>query len=178
MKKKAIAMLAVLLLGVLFLSACGNDVKIIDKTTAVPDSGTDGFVFVTEGKNGKLEIRADARMAPILEALGEPLQYFEAASCAFNGLDKMYTYAHYEIDTYPQADGDRVSSIFFRDDLVKTPEGLSIGSTKETMEKLYGTGYSVKGSEYSYEKNGMFLKIIVKDGTVTSITYASRVLDN
>ena len=178
MMKKAIRILAALLLGILVLSACGSDVVIIDKTTAVPDSGTDGFVFVTEGKSGKLEIRVDALMAPILEALGEPLQYFEAASCAFNGLDKMYTYAHYEIDTYPQADGDRVSSIFFRDDLIKTPEGLAIGSTKAEMEKLYGTAYTVKGTELRYEKNGMFLKIIVKDDRVASITYASRVLDD
>ena len=32
-------------------------------------------------------------MTEVLAAEGEPLSYFEAESCAFNGLDKTYTYA-------------------------------------------------------------------------------------
>ena len=37
-------------------------------------------------------------VAPVIEALGEPLHYFESESCAFKGLNK-YTYGGFEIST-------------------------------------------------------------------------------
>lgn len=170
--KKILCLLAALTLT-LALAACGGTEPPADPGTgASPEGSVNGFLFEADD----LTVAADAFMAPILEKLGEPLRYFEAASCAFNGLDKNYIYAHYEIDTYPASDGDRVMAIYLMDDLVTTREGLRIGDSKAEMERLYGADYTVNGSECIYEKGGMSLKIQVKNDAVTYITYASEVL--
>ena len=44
-------------------------------------------------QSGDVKIAIDADAAPILAALGEWRDYSESASCAFTGLDKVYTYA-------------------------------------------------------------------------------------
>lgn len=190
----------------LSLSACGssaeNDVKRIDKsadsqtasgmTTGNDSQGAgsaatdkadsisaftaDAFVFEAEISGKKVTISVDSDMSAVLAELGDPLQYFEAASCAFEGLDKTYTYSHFIIETYPSKSGDKISAIDLTDDLVSTKEGLSIGSSKETMEKLYGTDHEVNGTEYIYHKGDMSLKIMFTDGKVSYITYASKVL--
>ena len=40
-----------------------------------------GYVFIYNG----VTVSVDGDMAPILEAFGEPADYYEAASCAFEG---------------------------------------------------------------------------------------------
>lgn len=60
------------------------------------------------------------KAAPILEKLGEPMEYFEAESCAFEGLDKIYTYSGFELHTYEMKGTDYVASVMFLDDSVST----------------------------------------------------------
>ena len=43
------------------------------------------------------------------------MSYFEAPSCAFDGIDKTYTYAGFELLTYPKDDKDYVSSVVLKD---------------------------------------------------------------
>ena len=49
-----------------------------------------------------VEIVPGAEMQPVLDRLGEPRKYFESESCAFKGLDKVYTYAGTGIVAYMQ----------------------------------------------------------------------------
>ena len=177
MKRVLFALLALLL--VLPLVACG-DVKVIDKggNDAVkvptdPAGSTAGYLF----KNGDATVAVDEMMSAVLTDLGEPKQYYEAASCAFNGLDKMYTYEHFEVDSYPAPDGDRVQSIFLMDDLVATAEGLRIGDSRAKAEELYGTDCEVVGTESIYTKGGMKLKVMMENDVVTYITYLSCAAD-
>ena len=175
--------LLALVLTALILAACGGDVKVLGTensdgqqngagTSFSPEGAVDGYLFQTSG----LTIAADAAMQPILEALGEPKQYYEAASCAFNGLDKMYTYDHFEVDSYPAPDGDRVMAVYLLDDLVATPEGLRVGDSTEKAKQLYGAAQETVGTEWIYEKGGMKLKVLFENGAVASITYASQTL--
>lgn len=178
---------------VLGLCACSSNEKTIDKDPSSQGSGQaseqasggqssqsagslKGYTFMAETGNGSIEVGADMNMAQILAVLGEADSYYEAASCAFEGLDKMYTYKHFEIDTYPQGETDLVSAIYLLDDLVATPEGLRIGSTKEQVESIYGAPSSQVGSEYIYEKDGMSLRIQLEDDKVSVILYASSAL--
>lgn len=205
MKKRMVTMVlgVVLALG---LCACGNDeVKVItgnntetvtENEKADDDDGIDsdmdntdaedagkatadtdelkGYIFTTDGT----DIAVDMNMADVLEKLGDPISYFEAASCAFQGLDKIYTYSHFEIDTYPDGENDRISSIIIKDDLISTPEGLIIGMAQEEMEGIYGTDYEVNGDMCVYTKDGMHLSALVTNGVISSIQYDSAVLDN
>lgn len=130
-----------------------------------------GYVFVTGG----VTVEVDADMAPILTALGEPASYFEAASCAFEGLDKIYTYSSFEIDTYPAQDRDLVSAVILKDDSVTTAEGICIGDSLQKLQETYGEG-SMEEGMLTYEKDGMKLCFILREDSVISIEYRSTVL--
>lgn len=132
-----------------------------------------GYVFEYEG----VKIWMDMDASEVIAALGEADKYFEAPSCAFEGLDKQYTYGSIEIDTYELEGKDYVSGVYFRDDLVSTPEGVSLYMTMEDMTKAYGNGYKEEYGMYVYEKDGMKLKFIIKENEITSIEYSSTVLD-
>lgn len=137
-----------------------------------------GYIFVCQG----VTVEMDADAASILDQLGEPVSYFEAASCAFDGLDKMYTYHGFELDTYPDGNKDRVSCVILKDDSVLTAEGIGIGDTREALEQAYpGEGMSGAGQEENgmlvYEKDGMKLCFILQEDEIISIEYRSTVLE-
>lgn len=132
-----------------------------------------GYVFQYNG----VTVSVDGDMAPVLEALGEPNSCYEAASCAFEGLDKTYTYSSFVIETYPQGEKDYVSTIVLKDDAVSTAENIYVGSSLEAVTKAYGTDYTEQGSMLVYYKDGMKLCFLVENDTVTSIQYFSTVLE-
>lgn len=127
----------------------------------------DAYVFLT-GKGTAVSVNQD--MAEVLAAEGEPLSYFEAESCAFNGLDKTYTYAGFIISTRPEGEQDFVNSILLTDDSVTTPEGVYIGSSKDAVIAAYGEGDEV-GLSLSYTKGDCALNFIFDGETVISIEY-------
>ena len=121
--------------------------------------------------SGDFAISIGQDMADVLAALGEPQSYFEAASCAFEGLDKTYTYSGFQITTRPEGDKDYVNSILLTDDSVSTPEGIYIGSPVEDAEAAYtfsGTGIH---SSASFTLGDATLSLIFQDGKVISIEY-------
>ena len=119
----------------------------------------------------------DMEASAIIQALGEPLSVFAAASCVFEGQDKIYNYGSFELDTYELDGNDYVSCIYFRDDLVKTWEGISLFMSYEDMVGAYGEGYTEQSGAFIYEKDGMKLRFILKEGKITAIEYVSAVLD-
>ena len=161
---------------ILAMSGCGNDEKVIggDVSNAPGSSqqtaggsgdsagsaqtSAKGYVFRHNG----VTVSVDGDMSPVLEGLGEPVNYFEAASCAVEGLDKTYTYGSFEIVTYPQGEKDCVSTIILKDDTVSTAENISIGSSREDVTNAYGTDYTEQGSMLVYHKDGMRLCILVE----------------
>lgn len=185
----------------LLLSACGNDAKVIEgavqtggtgkdaKSTAgetaeetaadaagqQEESGTEykGYTFCCQD----VVIEMDAEAAPLVAKLGEPVSYFEAPSCAFEGIDKMYTYNGFELDTYPLNDKDYVSAVIFKDDIVSTPEGVSIGDPAEAITAAYGEDMTEEKGMIVYEKDGMKLCFIAAGDSIVSIEYRSTVLD-
>lgn len=196
MKKKSVIGVLTFLLSASVLSACGgSDAKTIDGTvnvnvtdnaeddTVVEDEEADvaqeeesslkGYTYSYEG----VDIEIDALAAPLVEALGEPLSYFEAKSCAFEGLDKMYTYSSFELDTYPTGDDDFVSAVIFKDDSISTPEGIRIGSTLDEVKRIYGEDFKEDVGQIIYEKDGMHLVFIISEDIVASIEYRTTVLN-
>ncbi len=189
-KKFAVFTGAVLLCGM--LAACGNeeDVKVVNK---LPENKTAGEETETEGENAEealkgyifqvekdgtaVSLAVDMDMSRAKAALGESVSYFEAESCAFHGLDKTYTYEHFQIETYPDGDADRISSILLLDDIVQTSEGISIGMTKEELENAYGAEYEDKDGKLVYTKDGGRLSFILQEGKIKSVEYSSKILD-
>lgn len=136
-------------------------------------SAKTGYVFVS----GNVTVSVDADAAPVTEALGEPNSYYEAASCAFEGMDKFYTYNGFELETYPMNGKDFISVIVLKDDSVTTLEGAAIGNSRENVQEIYGTEFQENGNLLTYEKDDMKLCFILNNNEVLSIEYRSNVLE-
>ncbi|MBQ8399583.1 MAG: hypothetical protein IJX08_06385 [Clostridia bacterium] len=119
---------------------------------------------------GDTKVVIGAQMAPVAAALGEPTKYFESPACAFQGMDKVYTYGGVVIRTYPDDAGvDIIWSIELKDDMTSTAEGVCIGDNKDKVLSVYG---SVEGEDsLLYRKDNVVLTFFLSDGAVTSITY-------
>lgn len=141
-----------------------------EETTAAAVSHS-GFTFIANG----IEIGMNEPAAPIVEALGSASNYFESPSCAFQGIDKTYTYSGFELYTYPKNKVDYVSSIYILDESVSTKEGIHLGSALEEMTAAYGSDYKEDLGAYTYTKDKSTLTFIIDNGTVSSIEYVAIV---
>ncbi|MBQ7918851.1 MAG: hypothetical protein IJ324_02775 [Lachnospiraceae bacterium] len=129
-----------------------------------------GYVY----SQGGVDVAVNGEMAPIVEAWGEPDKYFESESCAFQGMDKVYTYGSVVINTYPENDKDYVLTIELKDDTITTAEGIYIGSSKEDVVATYGAATSETDVALVYDKGECQLTFFFEDDCVTNITYAAK----
>lgn len=138
------------------------------ETTAAPSAQASGFSFEFKGTAITPGMKQDA----LLAALGDADNTFEAPSCAGEGTDYTFTYGSIEISTVPNADGaNEVTMIVLKDDLVSTPEGVSLFMGVADMTNAYGDGYTVNGSAYTYTKGNVLLQFIAENDEITSIQY-------
>jgi len=178
MKKNVVIIIAVALLLVagaaaLLLVNGGNREVPGNQTDPQPQTGTPteepGYYFVYKD----VQIAVEAASSTVLDKLGEPMNYFEAPSCAFEGMDKIYTYSGFEFQTYTRDDKDYIASLHFMDDSVATPEGIGLNASLEDVVKAYGDGYTQSFSQYTYTRGKSHLSFIIEDNEVVSVEYAS-----
>lgn len=100
--------------------------------------------------NGAAWLTPGERFDAQAEGMSETLEYMEAASCYFDGLDKVFTYEGYAVTTYPKTDGDYIQNIDISSETIKTDKGIGVGSTLSEVEKAYGKDYTVSGRMYEY----------------------------
>lgn len=157
---------------VLTLAACGGQKS--EPSGQVPDAPAPAAQskYVLTYRDCPLPMNAE--FAPLLDFLGEPDSYFEAASCAFDGLDKTYTYAGLEIITYPDGDRDFISSVRILDNTVATAEGITIGSTQDDVADAYGEDFQEIGKQYVYEDGDAKFSVLFDDGgAAISVEYTA-----
>jgi len=164
-------LLVIMAMASMLLVGCGgNDSeKENTNTEGGKTEAYSGYTYDLEGT----EVKLNAEMAPIVEALGEPDNYFESESCAFQGLDKVYTYGSVVITTYPLEEIDYVYTIELKDDTVETAEGIYIGATKDDVTSAYGEPSEDTGIAYVYEKGESKLSVIFEGDTVSSIVFTA-----
>jgi hypothetical protein len=148
------------LFATLALSAC---------TEAAPPEDDVDYAFVS----GTTTIRIDDDAAAVLSALGAWSQYGESPSCLFDGLDKIYGYGGFRIQTYPKDGGEFVYSVELLDDSVTTPEGITIGSSRDDVLEQYGTDMRETSAAiiYTDKGDGVELMLSIRNGVVTNIQY-------
>ena len=128
-------------------------------------------------KNGT-SMTVDADVAPILTALGDWSDYYESASCFFAGKDKIYTYAGFELYTYPDGDVDRIYRIRLYDDTVATVEGIRIGDTREAVTAAYGEADEVYNTSVVYAGDAVYLAFFFEEDRVSEIQYLNELVRN
>lgn len=143
-----------------------------DANTSQPVKNN-GYVFTFDGT----EVSVDTDASVYVTKFGEPTSYYETPSCAFDNLDKFYTYQGFEIDTYYSNGSDLVLSIVLLDDTVSTTEGICIGDAQDKVATVYGEASEQTDNSVSYQKDNMKLVFIFKDGAVAAIEYKSMVLE-
>jgi len=138
------------------------------------DDSSNKYMFEYDG----ITLAPDMNSQEFLNALGEANHYYEVKSCAFEGMDKIYTYSSFEIYTYPNGDQDLISNIFLKDDTVETKEGVYIGMSLDDARAKMGEDGTLDTGVCTFDGGGDRLKLYV-DGSnvITSIEYASKVLD-
>jgi len=143
-----------------------------NNTEAAP--ALSGYVF----SHNNVDFTVDMEVSAVIEALGEPASYYEVPSCAFEGMEKIYDYSSFEITTYEIEDVDYIANIYLKDDLVSTPEGISLYMTSADLTETYGDDYQAAEGQYVYTKDNTKLIVIVNsDLEIISIQYGSTFLD-
>lgn len=129
----------------LLLCGCGNS-STENETTSQTADNANVFSYTING----VAIVPGEDFSEALSKLGEPVDFNEAASCYFDGMDKQYFYDGFEIKTYPVGDKDYVQDICVSVDTYSTPEGITIGSSLEEVVAAYGEDYEKMGKMYNY----------------------------
>ncbi len=175
--------LAMSVIGLSMIALVSCDVTETPSDTTSPDGSSSSdttagalekskFTFVVE-REDNFEISVDMDMAEVLTALGEPVKYEESNSCAFVGLDKVYTYPGFTIQTRPDGEKDYVYIISFTDDSVNTNEGIYIGQSVEDVRAAYKdyTPLPLSSNILAYSDKNTTIRFTIRDNAVTSIQY-------
>ena len=155
MRRLLLLAIAIMVAGIILVS-CTNGGKI------------EKYIF----KSGGVEIIPGEDSAAILGALGKESSYDEVdIGCGNNEVGKVYSYSGFKIQTYPDNSKDYVDTVTITNDSVSTPEGITIGSSRDDVIKAYGDGYTEKSNGIVYIKDKTTLSFVIRDGLVTSIIY-------
>jgi len=129
---------------------------------------------------GNTAVPIDGEAAAILASLGEAKSYDESPSCAFEGMDKIYVYNGFRIQTYTLSGKDYVRSVELLDDTYATPEGVTIGSALETVTAAYGTPtkQTETGLQYVNSELDITLQFLIRDGKVINVQYFKNVSES
>lgn len=139
----------------LLLSGCG----------AAGEASEKHFSMTADGASLSL----DAPAKQILDTLGAPYGYTETASCAFAGTEKTYDFGGFYLRTYPAKDGDRILGWWFSSGSLSTPEGITIGSSRDQVEAAYG---EFTGSACVVSRGEEKLTILLENDAVTTVQYS------
>ena len=123
---------------------------------------------------GEVSVYIDQDIQLILHDLGSWNTYDESPSCAFEGVDRVYGYGAFDIQTYPLDGIDYVYAIYLNDDTNATREGIAVGATRDQVVAVYGEADEESATYLRYVADGMTLSFLLKNGAVTNIQYVKN----
>lgn len=140
-----------------------------NETSEAVDEGEEAeeYSFSFNGNS----VKPNQNLASAIEDLGEGYTYFESPSCAFQGLDMIYTYTSFVVRSYNNGQEDVVGQIELMDDLVKTTEGIGIGDSVDDVIATYGEATSTTDVAYIYVLGDTSIRFNIEGDLVTGITY-------
>lgn len=177
-----------IVLGALLLAACTNETSGVATpyaptapaqtapTTQQPDETTQpknesnaapAFALTV----GTFTIRMDQNIQEVLDTMGEPLGVFEAPSCAFDGIDRIFSFPGLQIHTYPLDESDFIHTISIRDDSIMTQNGIYLGNSLDNVLAAYGDNYQQEFGMFTFTKGVTTLQFLIEYDMVVAITY-------
>ena len=180
MKKILIVIISIILI-ISVLASC-NKTQADDTVNEKPSNESTDVVVGNNAicltVNG-VKITPNKEAAPIIEALGEPLEYTETESCGFEGKDKTYKYNGFIIDTITLNNVEYIYIIQIVNDMTETDEGATIGMTSEEIQSIYKGKCKVDQSGHiTVEFTNGLVSFFIKNGACNAISYQSTTLDH
>ena len=167
--KRILAILLCLVLALGF-AACGDDQGKNEQGGNDGGSNKKSVNFYMNYNNIKIELGADA--TALVGQLGTPESTSDMGACGDLGTVTKYVYDNIELFVLKSGDKATVDQITFKNDLVRTPEGVTIGTSKDDVIKSCGDGYAkCDDGEIRYTSGNKNLKFTLRDGAVTRINY-------
>jgi len=155
-------------------SASAGASDITSATEASYRAFTGEFEFIYNG----VTIKPNIKSQPVVDAIGEEYQYFEADSCASLGISKTYTYRDgaFSIVTEPLLNKeDTVYQVTLYKADVVMPEGVKIGDTKDKVVQVYGNPSESDDDSAMYTKGNDYMMFTFSDGKIDSITLGTEI---
>ncbi|MBQ2765569.1 MAG: hypothetical protein IJF48_01100 [Clostridia bacterium] len=146
----------------------------VPDTTASEVSLTYTLVFETG-----MTVTIGGPSEDFIASAGEPMDYMEAPSCIHEGYDKVYFYDWYSITTSPNANGEQYISEFsmLSDAVALKDSGLTVGSSAQAVEAVFGTDYDEQFGIRVYELDGATVSIQFVDGVISGFTVSAVTLN-
>lgn len=112
----------------------GGQTKITVNNGGSKSGPAGAYSFLYKG----YEIMPGTPAAPVIQMLGEPLDSFEGASCAGQGLDIIYSYPGFKLYAYQEDGEELVDGIEIEDPLIDC-KGIHVGQTVTDAKAVFGT---------------------------------------
>ena len=161
-------------------SAVVSSESSVSETDSVPSETTRAFNGSFELIVGGVTIKPNIKAQPVIDALGSDYTYFEADSCASLGVSKTYTYmgGAFSIITEPLIDKeDTVYQVVIYKAGIMTPEGISVGSSRDDVIKVFGDPLDADEFSITYDIGDTYLMVTFDDNDlVDSITYGTEIV--
>lgn len=127
-------------------------------------------------KSGEVGFSVHHDADAVIGKLGDPIDLVETPSCGGGAEpDREYTYAGFKFNTVNENGVNKIVKIVLTDDSVSTPEGISIGSSRDEVIAAYGESFTENASgTLTYTDGTTKLMIGIKDGAVSAIHYVQE----
>ena len=166
MKNKIVILITVLIIVAV---AIGFIVFISGNNTTTSDEQTSTTQEKYAFKANETEIKIGDNFFNL--KLPETSNVYEAESCAFDGIEKTYTYENYEITTCVKENSEDILTIYLTSDQVSTEEGIKIGDSVDALKQAYGEDFELTDFSYVYKKGNSTLTFIIDNDIITGIEY-------
>ncbi len=142
---KKIAALLLVFVMLFALAACSE----AEQTSNEPGFSAADLKISSGGKTYAVDVYIDEMTA----AFGDGYDYSEALSCAYDGMDKIFSYADKSVDFYTRPDGekDMVCEIYAYGGDWTSSKGIALGATRADVVAKYGEPTSSTNFVYYYE---------------------------
>ncbi|MDR2530320.1 MAG: hypothetical protein LBC65_02105 [Oscillospiraceae bacterium] len=143
--------------------------------TAVEPGGAEPSATVSasfEFKYRDAIVVAGDTLESFTDAVGEPNGVFDSPGCAFGEHDSIVYYSGIELSCYRIGGVDYILEIILKDDSVRTPENIFIGSLESDVRNAYGDSPDIDSAGLiKYVRGNVSLRFVLESGTVVEIAY-------
>lgn len=125
-------------------------------SVSVVQAAPKGYGFTYQ----RVTVYMHGKASKLLQKAGRPKAKSESKSCAYDGMDRTYTYKDFIVKTYSNSSKgtEYINSIELLTSKVSTKEGIQIGSSKNDVIDAYGRA-TAKFGVYTYTKGKCKLTI-------------------